>query len=77
MLEFLELSYKRFLAKTPKYFKIIQRVFLALGTLGSALAGIGEYNGYLPSWVLPTLLSVGCIGSFITQLTVEEPQNLS
>jgi hypothetical protein len=67
---------KRFWAKTPVFFKTVQKVCIAFGVLGSTLGAYGDVMGFLPFWVIPFCLGLGALGAFISQLTVEDKNDL-
>jgi len=68
---------KRFYAKTPLFFKRVQKVCIAFGVLGSTISAYGEAMGFLPTWVVPFCLGLGAMGAFIAQLTVVDPTELN
>lgn len=62
--EFLKVSYARFKAPTPTFWKSVQRKFTRLGALFLVLGGIYESqpDGTLPAWILTaiTYAGIGC-----------------
>jgi len=67
---------KRWKAKTPKFWKNIQKVGLAVGAIGGAIltAPIS-----LPAIVITTagyLVTAGAVTAAVSQLTVENPKDL-
>jgi len=69
--------YLRLKSKTPIFFKRIQKLFIALGVLGTSISAYGEALGFLPDWITPLCLGCGCLGAFLTQLTVVNPDELN
>jgi hypothetical protein len=70
--------YLRLLAKTPKFFKNLQRIFIAIGVFGTSLAAYQQFmNDLLPQWLLPFCFITSAIGSFMAQLTVESKEELN
>lgn len=69
--------YLRLKAKTPKFFKKLQRVFIAVGVFGASLAAYNQFMvGWIPEWTLPTCFIISALGSFMSQLTVEDKSEI-
>lgn len=75
MLSFLKEIKARFLAKTPAFFKKIQKTCLAVGATGGFILGGAQVNFKFPEYLITYagyMVTVGVFGYFLTQLTRDQ-----
>lgn len=68
--------WKRFTAKTPSFFKKMRTICAAVATASTAGYQVVEQ---LPAFVvvlLPYGVTAGIVGTLLSQLTVQDPENL-
>ncbi len=69
----LDILIERWNSKTPKFWKLLQRLSLALGTLGITISASPDL--FWP-WLVDAsshFMSIGAIGTVMTQLTKADP----
>lgn len=73
--EWVAMVIRRWMAKSPKVYRIITDVFLGIGIAGSIIPLIPDiFKGYkLPAWVIPVAALVVVIAS---KMTVKEKTDL-
>ncbi len=63
---------KRLKTRTPRYFKMIRRGFIAMSTVGGLALSIKEDLPAFMQNIMPQMLTAGLVGTFLSSLPEEE-----
>jgi len=80
-LSFLQLTYKRFISKQPKYFKIITNISVACGVIVGMPEFLDLFDIKVPLLLAPyvtkMITAAAFVSALIAKLTVENPNDLN
>jgi hypothetical protein len=68
--------FRRWKLESPKLFKKITSLFIALGAIGTTILATEQYLPPYASAIAPHLIVAGIVGAAISKLTVKNPNQI-
>lgn len=68
--------FRRWKLESPKIFRKITNIFIALGAIGTAILATEQYLPTYATSIAPHLIVAGIVGAATSKLTVKNPNQI-